>query len=83
MKRRPNFFLGSLSIHLVVRLTNNLALSSSSEDAPPRGSLRGAASFPSGGQRSPAKRRGGSWTPSWKCPVQAEDFGKKFTRRDT
>jgi len=33
--------------------------------------------------RGSAKRRGGSLTPPWKCPVHAEDFGKEFTRRDT
>ena len=36
----------------MARLTINLAISLSAEDAPPRGSLRGTASFPSGGQRS-------------------------------
>jgi len=44
---------------LVVRLTNILAKSKSSEDTPLRGSLRGTASLPSGGQRSKVKRRGG------------------------
>src|SRR5512136_2582756 len=53
------------------------------EDAPPRGSLRGTASFPSGGQRSETKRRGESLATPWKCPVYADDYGKKLTRRDT
>ncbi len=68
---------------LVVRLVNNLTFSNCDEDAPPRGSLRGTASFPSGGQWSETKRRGGSLTPPWKCPVHTQDLGKELTRRDT
>jgi hypothetical protein len=33
--------------------------------------------------RGSAKRRGGSLTPPWKCPVYREDFSREFARRDT
>lgn len=45
-----------------------------------------AGEFEGGGEaslRGSAKRRGGSLTPSWKCPVSLDDLGKEFLRRDT
>jgi predicted alpha/beta superfamily hydrolase len=36
-----------------------------------------------GGQGSEAKRRGGSLTPPWKCPVSARNLDKELARRDT
>jgi hypothetical protein len=46
-----------------------------------RGVLGGGVA-PLGVLAEEVKRRGGSLSPRWKCPVYAGDFGKRFIRRD-